>query len=155
SIHSFRQLSRAIYCLRNPICKNQLNVAPMHSLVSRRTCLLLTPLHEPFEREELRQPQVVVHLGRVAVAVLGALPEFTAVHAAGEHGAVLLRLMAEDGRLLALQVARAERHDPFNFVRLPLFPGAAIEPDLEVLALGADAADGIEDRVGADTMCAV
>src|SRR5262249_1442483 len=69
------------------------------------------PLDEAFEGVELRQAEVVVDLRGVAVAVLGALPELAAVSAAGEHRPVLLRLVAEDRLLLALDVVRAERHD--------------------------------------------
>src|SRR5689334_7801268 len=80
---------------------------------------LLSPLHEAFEREKLRQPEVVVHLRRVPIAVLGTLPELAPIRAAGEHGAILLRLMAENRGLLAFQIARAQRHDTLDLVRLP------------------------------------
>src|SRR5262245_31079499 len=94
-----------------------------------------TPLHEALEGVELRQAELVVDLGRVAVAVFGALPELAAVLAAREHRLVLLRLMTEDGALLAFQVARGQRHDPLDLVRLPFFPGAAVQPDFEMLAV--------------------
>src|SRR5205814_1811284 len=65
------------------------------------------PLDEAFQRIELRQAQPVVGLRRLAVAVLGPLPELALVAAAGEHRPVLLRLVAEDRLLLPLDVLRA------------------------------------------------
>src|SRR5438876_771229 len=58
---------------------------PCHNTTLVRHKTLLPPLHEPLQRIELRQPQLVVHLRGVAVAVLGALPELAFVGAAGEH----------------------------------------------------------------------
>src|SRR5262249_14365589 len=67
------------------------------------------PLHKALQRVKLRQTQGIVDLGGLAIAILGALPELAAISAAGEHRPVLLRLMSEDGQLLALQVVGAQR----------------------------------------------
>src|SRR2546421_584389 len=69
--------------------------------------------------------------GGVLVAVLGPVPELAAVGAAGEHGPVLLALVPEDRLLLALQHLRRHRHRHLDLVRLPLLPGALVEPDFE------------------------
>src|SRR5262245_26082300 len=92
---------------------------------ARTLFFLLAPLHEAFQRVELRQPQPVVRLRRAAVAVLRPLPELAPVGAAGEHRPVLLRLVAEDRLLLPLHVLRAERHHPLHLVRTPLLPRPA------------------------------
>src|SRR5437660_263428 len=92
---------------------------------------LFPPLHEAFEGVKLRQPQRIIRLGRVAIAVLGTLPEFALVAAAGEHRPVLLRLMPKDRALLALQIARAQGNDALDLVRLPFLPRAAVKPNLE------------------------
>ena len=49
----------------------------------------------------------------------------------------------------------AERHDALDLVRLPFLPGAAVQPDLEVLALLAHGTHRLEDRLGADPVRAV
>lgn len=64
--------------------------------------LLVAPLHEAFQGIELGQAELVIDLGRVPIAILGALPELAAVHTAGKHGPVFLRLMPKDSVLLAL-----------------------------------------------------
>src|SRR5207237_4488251 len=87
------------------------------------------PLDKAFQRVKLGQAELVVDLGGVAVAVLGALPELAAVGAAGEHGPVLLRLMAKNGHLFPLHVVGREGNHALDLMRLPFFPGAAIEPD--------------------------
>src|SRR5262249_5741600 len=98
-----------------------------------RAWSLVLPLHEALDGVELGQAQLIVGLGRVAVAVLRALPELARIQAAREHRPVLLRLMAEDGELLLLDVLRPEGDDALDLVRSPLLPGAAVEPDLEGL----------------------
>src|SRR5439155_18268084 len=108
----------------------------------------VAPLHKAFQGVKLRQTQGVVKLGGGAVAVFGPLPELAPVGAAGEHRPVLLRLVAEDGELLALQVVGRQRHHPLDLVRLPLLPGPAVEPDLEHLALLATIAARPEAGVG-------
>ncbi len=65
--------------------------------VGSLSLVVLLPEHKAFQRIELRQAEIVEDLCRVQVAILGALPELTTVDAAGEHGPVLLRLMAENG----------------------------------------------------------
>src|SRR5207247_9201750 len=87
------------------------------------------PLHKPLDRLVLRQAELVVLLGGVAVAVLGALPEFPRVAGAGQQGLVLLALVLEDGHALAEQLVGAERHGHLDLVDSPLLPGAAVEPD--------------------------
>src|SRR5439155_20997993 len=62
---------------------------------------------------------------------LGALPELALV-GAGEHGAVFLRLVAEDRLALAPDFAGAERHRHLDRLRLPFLPGAAVQPDLAI-----------------------
>src|SRR5438445_6208 len=93
----------------------------------------VAPLDEAFQGVELRQAELVVDASRLPVAVPGTLPELAPVRAAGEHGPVLLRLVAEDGHLLALDVVGPQRHHALDDVRLPLLPRAAVQPDLEVL----------------------
>src|SRR5262245_7750497 len=83
---------------------------------------LPAPLHEALKGVKLGQPEAVIRLGCLAVAVLGPLPEFSAVAAAGEHRPVLLRLVAENRLPLPVQVVRAEGDDPLQLVRLKLLP---------------------------------
>src|SRR5262245_303685 len=125
------------------------------TVISRANAISFPPLHEAFQRIKLRQPELIIDFRGVAVAVFGALPEFAAIRAAGKHGPVLLRLMAEDRLLLALQVAGTQGHDALDLVRLPFLPGAAVEPDLKLLPLATRLADGVEDGVGADAVRAV
>src|SRR5262245_18023043 len=91
------------------------------------------PLHKTFERVKLGQAELIVHGCRVAVAVVRTLPELPTVAAARKHRPVFLRLMLEDGELLAVHLIGAERHDPLNLMRFPLLPGPAIEPGLHGL----------------------
>src|SRR6516162_7921990 len=73
-----------------------------------------TPLHKSLKAEELRQTEAVVSGGGAAVSVLGTLPELAPVDAAGEHGPVFLRLMAENGLSFSLEIVRADRDDAFD-----------------------------------------
>src|SRR5438093_9470922 len=91
----------------------------------------------------------------MAVAVLGALPEFAWVDAARKHGPILLRLVPENSQLFPFQIIRADRHDPINLMRLPFLPGAAVLPDLEALTLAPDLADTLINGVGANPVGAV
>src|SRR5262245_56619961 len=91
------------------------NHSPLHDSPLTR----LVPLYKAFQRIKLRKAELIVDLGRVAVAVFGALPEFAAVDAPRKHGAVLLRLMAEDGEFFPLQVIWTDRHDAVDLMRLP------------------------------------
>ena len=63
--------------------------------------------------------------------------------------------MPEDGQLLALQVAGAERHRTFDHVGIPFLPGPAVQPHVELLPLGPDLADGREHRIGTGPVGAV
>src|SRR5262245_7091804 len=99
---------------------------------------LRLPLDEAFQGIELGQAKLIVNLGRVPVSFLSSLPELARVDAAGKHRPVLLRLVPENGHLLALQVLGAQGHDALDHMRLPFLPGAAVEPDLEHLSLLAD-----------------
>src|SRR5260370_20981176 len=113
------------------------------------------PLHKPLQRVKLRQAEVIVHFGGVTVARLGPLPELTTVHAAGEHGTVLLRLMAKNGEFLAFQVVGADGYHPVNFVRCPFLPGATVEPDFELKSFLPYLTYGPEDGVGTNPVRAV
>src|SRR5262249_29584776 len=109
---------------------------------------LPAPLHEAFQGVKFRQAERVVHLRRVRLPALGRLPELTVAQPARDHRPFLLRLVAENRQLLALQIGRAQRHHPLDLVRLPPPPGAAVEPDLELLALLPHLAHRREHRVG-------
>src|SRR5439155_15560532 len=77
------------------------------------------PAHEPFDGLVLRQTQLVIDLGRLAVALFRALPELALV-GAGEHRPVLLALVLEDRVALAAQFTGAERHRHLDPLRFPL-----------------------------------
>src|SRR5436305_59356 len=110
------------------------------------------PLHEPFQRIKLGQAEVIVDLGGMAVAVFGPLPELPAVHTPGEHGSVLLRLMAEDGEFLPFEIVGADRHHAIDFVRRPFLPGTPVEPDFKLEAFLPNLMDGPKDGVGTNPM---
>src|SRR5258708_3421362 len=99
---------------------------PLHP--SLRT--LLTPADETLDRLVLGQAELVVQLGGVAIALLGALPEFTCVAGAGEEGAILLAFVLEDGHALSHHLIGAQGDGHLDFVRAPLLPRAAIDPEI-------------------------
>src|SRR4051812_42536039 len=111
--------------------------------VARNTWLglFILPQDKTFQCEEFREAELVIDLGGMAVAILGSLPEFAAIGAAGKHGPVFLRLVTKNRDLLFLQIFGAERHHPIDFMRLPFLPGSAVEPDFEVEALLANLPD--------------
>src|SRR5665213_3808306 len=86
------------------------------------------------------------------ITILRALPELAAIRTPRKHRPVLLRLMAEYRLFLTLQIIGADRHDALDFMRLPLFPRSAIQPNLEVLPLLAHRSHGVKNRVGANTV---
>ncbi len=88
----------------------------------------------------------------VPIAVFRALPKLAAIAAAGEHGSIFLRLMPKNRLFLAFKVFRADGNDALDGVGFPLLPGAAIKPDLELLAALANDADGIENRLGTNAV---
>src|SRR5262249_16685289 len=119
------------------------------------TCSGVAPLDETFQRVELRQSELIIGLGRVAIAVLGTLPELAPIRAAGKHRPVLLRLMAEGCLLLALDIVGTQWHHALDNVWIPLFPRSPIEPDLKLLSPGAGLANCLEDGLSAHPMSAV
>src|SRR5262245_15013454 len=84
------------------------------------------PAGEAFDGFDLAEAKLVEQLRRVAIAVFGPFPEFAHV-GAGEKCAILLRLVLEDGRALAVDFRRAKRYGHFDFVRAPFVPRSAIE----------------------------
>jgi len=74
------------------------------------------------------QSEAVVNFSGRPVAVFSALPEFALVEA-GEHRAVFLGLVFEDGHAFAMELVGGKGDGHFDFFRLPFLPGAAIEPD--------------------------
>ncbi len=126
-------------------------LATPHSALNR----LPVPAHKTFHRIILGQAELVVHGGGATVAVFGPLPEFARV-AAGEHGAVFLRFVAEDRGPLEQQVAGAQRHRDFDFVQFLFLPRPAIEQHLGArTGLGLDLVQGAKDRLGAHAVRAM
>ena len=115
------------------------------------------PAHEALDGLILGQAQLVVELSGGAVAVLGPLPELARVVGAGEQRRVLLALVLEDGDALAGHLIRRERNGHLDLIRVPLGPGAAVQPHVAVLQPGAvlEPLQGLEDRRQAHAVRAV
>src|SRR5262249_39700806 len=89
------------------------------------------PPHETFEGLKLGQAKFVVEPGRVPGPIPRPVPKLAAVDPSREHRPILLGMGAENRHFFPLHVVGTERNRPFDFVRLPFFPGAPVEPDLE------------------------
>src|SRR5216117_352090 len=87
-----------------------------------------------FHRVILRQSQPIGPRRSLEIARLHALPELALV-VAGEGRGVLLRLVAEDGEDLRVQLVLRQRNENVRFGERPFLPGAAIQPDLGLLPL--------------------
>src|SRR5687768_17347153 len=88
------------------------------------------PTDKTLDRLVLRQPQLVIKLGRMTISVLRPLPEFARIVRAGEEGLVLLALVLEDRLALFVNFVRRKRDGHLDLVDPPLLPRAAVQPDL-------------------------
>src|SRR6266404_877785 len=87
-----------------------------------------------FHRVVLGQSEPVGARRRLEIPRLDPLPELALV-VAREGGSVLLRLVAEDGEDLRVQLVLGQRHEDVGLGKRPLLPRATIQPQLGSLSL--------------------
>src|SRR5579859_2938564 len=87
------------------------------------------PADEGLDGLVFRQSQAVVSSRGGPVAIFGPLPEFAFV-APRKQGAILLRLVAENGLAFAQQLGWSEGLRHLGSLGFPFLPGAAIQPHL-------------------------